>query len=160
MTYSLEGVRRFFFDDLILHEVGHHIDWRRTTRANRRQKESFADDYAQYWARRLAEPPRLRARISKPLREKLMQLTSSAHPYFKPRFLTRGVGPTSEHTIGFELVDRKGRVRSNLVWIRPSAIATLTADGLAVRIERANQRSSGLAVGTLADAEEKGSTDA
>ncbi len=54
-VFSEEGARRFFLDDLILHEVGHHNDWRWSSPANHRQCEEFADQYAARWARKLAQ---------------------------------------------------------------------------------------------------------
>ena len=42
------GLRRFYVEALIYHEVGHHVDWyaRRWSKANARAIESAADEYA------------------------------------------------------------------------------------------------------------------
>jgi len=53
--FTMEGARRFFLDQLILHEVGHHADWRRFSSANHKQVEEFANQYAVTWARKLCQ---------------------------------------------------------------------------------------------------------
>lgn len=42
------GLRKFYIEALIYHEVGHHVDWysRRWSKANDRAVESAADEYA------------------------------------------------------------------------------------------------------------------
>jgi hypothetical protein len=46
--WTLEGVRKFYVQKIIYHEVGHHIDWynRSWSKANRNQVEEFANQYA------------------------------------------------------------------------------------------------------------------
>lgn len=43
-----ENLKRFYLEHLFLHEVGHHIDWyyRHWSKANRKQCEEYADQYA------------------------------------------------------------------------------------------------------------------
>ncbi|MCG8420656.1 MAG: hypothetical protein MJE77_22280 [Proteobacteria bacterium] len=53
-TFTMEATRRFYLDDLILHEVGHHADWRYSSVATTKQVEDFATQYAATWARELA----------------------------------------------------------------------------------------------------------
>ena len=55
LQFDEEQVRRFYLDDLILHEVGHHVDSRRYSAANYKEAEEFADQYALEWSRRLSE---------------------------------------------------------------------------------------------------------
>ncbi len=43
--------RRFYLDDLILHEAGHQVDGRWRSKANRKPLEDFAHQYAVKWAR-------------------------------------------------------------------------------------------------------------
>ncbi len=52
-TFSIEDTRRFYLNDLVFHEAGHHVDWRRNSPANVREKEAFAEQYALKWARLL-----------------------------------------------------------------------------------------------------------
>lgn len=44
-------LRQFYIEYLFCHEVGHHVDWyaRRWSKANTRQVEEFADQYAVLW---------------------------------------------------------------------------------------------------------------
>lgn len=46
-------LRRFYLEDLLLHEVGHHVDWRYWSAANKKGVEEFAEQYAVTWARKL-----------------------------------------------------------------------------------------------------------
>ena len=43
-----ENLKKFYIECLFLHEVGHHIDWyyRHWSKANRRKREEYADQYA------------------------------------------------------------------------------------------------------------------
>lgn len=47
-VWTLTGLRNFYLEGLIYHEVGHHVDQysRKCSKANRKAVESFADDYA------------------------------------------------------------------------------------------------------------------
>ncbi len=46
--WELPNLRKFYINSLLYHEVGHHIDWyfRYWSKANRKQIEEFADQYA------------------------------------------------------------------------------------------------------------------
>ena len=46
--WTMKGVRKFYINAILYHEVGHHIDWyyRNWSAANRRQVEDYADQYA------------------------------------------------------------------------------------------------------------------
>jgi hypothetical protein len=46
--WQLPELRKYFINNLLYHEVGHHIDWyyRNWTMANRKQAEEYADQYA------------------------------------------------------------------------------------------------------------------
>jgi hypothetical protein len=46
--WQLPELRKYFINNLLYHEVGHHIDWyyRNWTMANTKQVEEFADQYA------------------------------------------------------------------------------------------------------------------
>lgn len=48
---SMPQLRRFYIEHLFCHEVGHHVDWyhRHWSKANSRQVEAFADQYAIIW---------------------------------------------------------------------------------------------------------------
>ena len=53
VIFDLKGLRRFYVEYLLYHEVGHHIDYYRRlwSAANRSQQEDFADQYAVQWSR-------------------------------------------------------------------------------------------------------------
>ncbi|MGB0849427.1 MAG: hypothetical protein ACPGSM_22010, partial [Thiolinea sp.] len=48
LEWQSEGLREYYINNLLYHEVGHHIDWyyRRWSAANYREAEEFADQYA------------------------------------------------------------------------------------------------------------------
>jgi hypothetical protein len=141
-SFTRERARRFFLDDLILHEVGHHVDWRRRSPANRRQVEEFADQYAASWARRLNRAPRARgSAMNRDRRGHLERLLRAAYPSWAAEIEHgRSNGPHPELTVSFRLFDRRRRPRTNEIWMRPSAIDELTVAGVLRRVERANQQ--------------------
>ena len=51
--FERDGLRRFYVEHLLYHEVGHHLDRyrRRWSRANRKQIEDAADEYAVRWSK-------------------------------------------------------------------------------------------------------------
>lgn len=51
--FSEADLRRFYIENLLYHEVGHHVDWywRHWSKANRRQVEEAADQYAVRWSK-------------------------------------------------------------------------------------------------------------
>ena len=51
--FADSGLRRFYLEYLLYHEIGHHLDWyyRRWTPANTRKCEEAADQYAITWSR-------------------------------------------------------------------------------------------------------------
>ncbi len=46
--WTIEGLRKFYIQHLLYHEVGHHIDWynRQWSKANSKTVEEYADQYA------------------------------------------------------------------------------------------------------------------
>jgi len=42
-----------------------------------------------------------------------------------------------DHTISFRLSDEQGRLRSNVVWVMPDALAKLTVDDVRHLVQRA-----------------------
>ena len=54
LCFTAEGLRRFYLEHLLLHEVGHLVDSGRGARSRGRVRraESFADDYAVQWSAR------------------------------------------------------------------------------------------------------------
>ncbi|MDZ7734579.1 MAG: hypothetical protein U5R31_17180 [Acidimicrobiia bacterium] len=54
LAWSEDTARRYCLDYLVLHEVGHHLDWYRNrwskAKANRRRSEDRADSYAVLWS--------------------------------------------------------------------------------------------------------------
>jgi hypothetical protein len=54
LCFTVEGLRRFYLEHLLLHEVGHLVDSGRGARSRGRVRlaESFADDYAVQWSAR------------------------------------------------------------------------------------------------------------
>ncbi len=46
--WSLEALKKFYIQGILFHEVGHHVDYyyRHFTRANSKQVEEFAEQYA------------------------------------------------------------------------------------------------------------------
>jgi len=51
VQFSEPNLKRFYVEHLFCHEVGHHVDWynRNWSKANARQTEEFADQYAVKW---------------------------------------------------------------------------------------------------------------
>jgi hypothetical protein len=51
VQFSEPDLKRFYIEHLFCHEVGHHVDWynRNWSKANSRQTEDFADQYAAQW---------------------------------------------------------------------------------------------------------------
>jgi len=147
VQFTLDGARRLFLDDLILHEVGHHTDWRPASPANHEATEEYADQHARTWARRLALEDQAATRARSPTgprltradRDHLEATLAAAYPWFSARIeRDRRDGPTPALTVSFRLLDRRGRARSNTAWIEPAAVAGLTVDGARERIARAN----------------------
>ena len=54
MRFSEASLRRFYLNDVLLHEVGHHVD-SVSGRRDRRASESYAKWFAAEQAKRLAE---------------------------------------------------------------------------------------------------------
>lgn len=52
-AFSDRDLRRFYVENLLYHEVGHHVDWyeRNWSGANQKQVEEAADQYAVQWSR-------------------------------------------------------------------------------------------------------------
>ena len=57
LRWTKEALRQFYLEDLLLHEVGHHVDYftRHWTLANHKQLEGFAEQYAVFWSRDLKQ---------------------------------------------------------------------------------------------------------
>jgi hypothetical protein len=51
VSFEPQALRRFYVEHLLCHEVGHHVDWynRLWTRANTKEVEDFADQFAVAW---------------------------------------------------------------------------------------------------------------
>lgn len=51
LRWQPEALRNFYLDHLLAHEIGHHVDWyeRHWSKANRKQVEEFAEQYAWQW---------------------------------------------------------------------------------------------------------------
>ena len=49
LRWTKEAVRDFYFTGLLAHEIGHHCDHKRFGRANNKQREETADQYALRW---------------------------------------------------------------------------------------------------------------
>jgi len=51
VEFSEANLKRFYIEHLFCHELGHHVDWynRNWSKANSRQTEEFADQYAVQW---------------------------------------------------------------------------------------------------------------
>lgn len=54
LRFEEEGLRRYYIEVLLFHEVGHHVDAyrRRITASNVKQLEDFADQYAIHWSQK------------------------------------------------------------------------------------------------------------
>ena len=50
--FTHDGLRRYYLEQLLLHELGHHVDWyrRHWSKANGRGVEAAANNYAVEWA--------------------------------------------------------------------------------------------------------------
>ena len=57
LKWKIEELRRYYVESLFTHELGHHIDWydRHWSKANSKQIEDFADDFAVVWSRRASK---------------------------------------------------------------------------------------------------------
>jgi hypothetical protein len=58
LQFTDESMKAFFLEKLLLHEVGHCIDYvykRQWTKANIKQVEDFADNYAAVWSNTIKE---------------------------------------------------------------------------------------------------------
>lgn len=140
VTFSMEESRRFYLDNLILHELGHHVDSRRRSRANTKALEDFADQYALKWARRLnceTQSPSVCPGMTKEGWKRLKALIMGAYPNWSAQFGSELPPPHPSLSVCFCLVDRQNRNRSNLIWIAPRAIANLTVAGLIARVNQA-----------------------
>ncbi|WPH23473.1 hypothetical protein [Variovorax paradoxus] len=51
ISFEMAGLRRFYLEHLLCHEVGHHVDWftRFWSKANAKKVEAAADQYAYAW---------------------------------------------------------------------------------------------------------------
>lgn len=51
ISFEMAGLRRFYLEHLLCHEVGHHVDWytRMWSKANSKEVEAAADQYAYAW---------------------------------------------------------------------------------------------------------------
>jgi len=51
LRWSEQALKSFYLDHLLAHEIGHHVDWyvRHWSKANRKQLEDVADQYAAQW---------------------------------------------------------------------------------------------------------------
>ncbi len=54
LRWTEEAIKRFYIEDLLFHEVGHHVDYyyRRWSEANLKQVEEFACQYAIHWSQK------------------------------------------------------------------------------------------------------------
>ena len=52
LRWTMGKLRAFYLNNLLLHEIGHHVDWfhRRWSRANLKQVEAEAERYAFHWS--------------------------------------------------------------------------------------------------------------
>jgi hypothetical protein len=53
ITFDLPSLRRFYLQDVLMHEIGHHVD--RRPRASRRTREGFASWFASEYGYRLRQ---------------------------------------------------------------------------------------------------------
>lgn len=51
LRWTIEALKSFYLDHLLAHEIGHHVDWyvRHWSKANQKQTEEVADQYAWQW---------------------------------------------------------------------------------------------------------------
>ena len=51
LRWTDQGLKSFYLDHLLAHEIGHHVDWYVThwSKANQKQVEEIADQYAAHW---------------------------------------------------------------------------------------------------------------
>jgi hypothetical protein len=51
LRWTIPALKSFYLDNLVAHEIGHHVDWysRHWSKANRKQVEEVADQYAAQW---------------------------------------------------------------------------------------------------------------
>lgn len=65
-----------------------------------------------------------------------------AFPDFTPAFGAHGDygghRAPRDHTIGFRLQDERGRFRSNVIWLMPDWLQTLTVSEVQIMVARAN----------------------
>jgi hypothetical protein len=72
----------------------------------------------------------------------LRAVAREAFPDFSVRFCSHGdLGGNRaprDHTLAFQLVDSRGKVRSNVVWVMPQSLEHWTADDVRGAVDRAN----------------------
>lgn len=75
------------------------------------------------------------------------QIIRAAFPDFEPVFGGHssygGHRAPRDHTISFRLRDRWGKYRSNVVWIMPQSLNSLTVDSVLALVSQANGAQSG-----------------
>lgn len=58
LQWNTETIRDYYLNSLLLHEIGHFVDfmfYRIWSKANEKQKEDFADNYARIWSSQKTE---------------------------------------------------------------------------------------------------------
>ena len=58
LKWTKMGIKKYYLEGLLLHEIGHHIDsyyQRYWSKAYKNKCEKFADNYAVYWSSKLTE---------------------------------------------------------------------------------------------------------
>ena len=72
----------------------------------------------------------------------LRSVAREAFPNLSVRFCSHGdLGghrAPRDHTLAFRLVDARGKVRSNVVWVMPQSLARWTAQDVRSAVDRAN----------------------
>ena len=74
----------------------------------------------------------------------LRDVAREAFPDLTVRFCSHGdLGghrAPRDHTLAFQLVDERGKVRSNVVWVMPQSLQHWTADDVRRAVDRKNGR--------------------
>ena len=76
----------------------------------------------------------------------LKRVAKEAFPKLEVRFLSHGeLGghrAPRDHTLAFRLEDTRGKHRSNVVWVMPQELESMTVDDVRRVVDRSNGRSS------------------
>ena len=76
--------------------------------------------------------------------DRIRRVIKAVYPELTPVFGGHGAygghRAPRDHTISFRLQDERGQFRSNVIWVMPDQLKTLTAEEVRTLVERSNGR--------------------